>query len=80
MNLRPIKSNMTEVAFGDPMNPDIVVLFSYKTPVAAYISNTDTYYKTTTKWSQTTTRHINNWLDGTEATEEKQEFFNNLVK
>lgn len=80
MNLKPIASNVTQLTFGDPMNPDIVVLFSYQTPVAAYISDTETYYRTSTKWSRTTTRHINSWLDGIEAKEEKQEFFNNLVK
>ena len=54
------------------------ILFSYETPVAAIIDGD--YYKTEKKWSRTTTRHINDWLDGDEATEKPQEFFDNLIK
>lgn len=55
MKLTPIKANMTEVQIGDKR-----VLFSYKTPVAYYQDGKA--YQTNKKWSQTTTRHINQWF------------------
>lgn len=56
MNLRPIKANMNEVEVGN-----ITVLFSYKTPVAYHEAGVG-YAKTNKYWSQTTNRHINQWL------------------
>ena len=52
------------------------VLFSYSTPVAALTDNG--YYRTSTKYGSTTTRHINKWLDGVLAKEQPQEYFNSL--
>lgn len=76
MKLNPIASNMTEV-----QTEKGAILFSYKTPVAAYIDGK--FYKTDKKWSVTTSRHINKWFgtkDVCEAAEEKpQDFFDSLV-
>ena len=38
------------------------VLFSYRTPVAAYVFGRG-YVKTEKWWSVTTSRHINKWLE-----------------
>ena len=78
MRLTPIKSNMTEVTIGDK-----TILFSYGTPVA-YCS-WDGYYKTNRKWSNTTSKHINQWLNSYGATKEdareiNQSELDNLVK
>lgn len=73
MNLKPIASNMTEVTMGD-----CTVLFSYQTPVACCIKG-DGYYRTDKKWSITTSRHINKWLDGITAKPAPQSFFDNLA-
>jgi len=72
MKLRPIASNMTEVEI-----KGATILFSYETPVACRSLNN--YYRTEQKWSQTTSRHINKWLNGKTAELKPQEFFNNLV-
>lgn len=74
MKLTPIKANMTEVQIGK-----VRVLFSYQTPVATHCQETDSFKRTSKKWSSTTTRHINHWLDGTRAEEIDQDFFDNLV-
>lgn len=58
MKLTPLASNMTEVE-----TEKYRVLFSYKTPVA--FVNKDGFSViniTNTKWSATTTRHINKWI------------------
>ena len=73
MQLRPIASNMTQLDLADGTS----VLFSYSTPVACLTDNG--YYRTAKKWSVTTSRHINKWLDGVLAKEQPQEFFNELV-
>lgn len=73
MNLKPIASNMTEVKVGV-----ITVLFSYSTPVAACIP-TKGWFRTEKKWSVTTSRHINKWLDGVKAEEKPQSFFDSLA-
>ena len=56
MQLTPIGSNMTEVETDDAR-----ILFSYRTPVAAFIHGTG-YVKTEKYWSTTTSRHINKWM------------------
>ncbi len=58
MQLTPIASNMTEVETSEAR-----ILFSYRTPVAAYIFG-EGYVKTDQFWSVTTSRHINKWLKG----------------
>ena len=83
MQLTPIASNMTEVETSKAR-----VLFSYRTPVAAYVFGRG-YVKTEKWYSVTTTRHINKWMDmdmpvtGTVAvTPEKveQTYLDNLVQ
>ena len=73
MELIPLGSNQTQInlANGDS------VFFSYRTPVACLTENG--YYRTSKKWSVTTTRHINKWLDGVKATTMPQDFFDNLT-
>jgi hypothetical protein len=72
MQIKPIGSNQTELHFSGG-----VVLFSYQTPVAACLGGR--CYKTSKKWSVTTSKHVNKWCY--EGCEEKpQEFFDNLVK
>ena len=73
MKLRQIASNMTQL----DLDNGYQVLFSYETPVACLSDNG--YYRTSKKWSVTTSRHINKWLDGVLAKEQPQEFFNQFV-
>ena len=72
MQLRQIASNMTQLDLSDGTS----VLFSYRTPVAALTENG--YTRTSKKWSVTTSRHINKWLDGVLAKEQPQEYFDSL--
>ena len=73
MQLTPIASNMTEV------ETDLGrVLFSYRTPVAAYVFG-EGFVKTEKFWSVTTSRHINKWLDGGTAKEVEQTYLDELV-
>ena len=74
LKLKPIASNMNLID-----TPDYLVLFSYSTPVACYDKNSLDYYCTAKKWSMTTSRHINKWLDGVKAVEQPQEYFDNLL-
>jgi hypothetical protein len=55
--VKSIGSNQTEVHKDD----GTVVLVSYETPVACFISG-EGYYKTSEHYSKTTSRHINQWL------------------
>jgi hypothetical protein len=73
MRVRNVGSNMTELLING-----YTVLFSYETPVAALTPQG--YVRTSHKWSQTTTRHINKWLDGMVADEMPQDFFYNLTE
>jgi hypothetical protein len=74
MKLRPIKANMNEIELLDGKT----VLFSYSTPVA-YYDTSGGFYRTSKKWSATTSRHINQWLKGANATEVNQSVLDNLV-
>jgi len=60
MKIKQLASNMTELQSGDTR-----ILFSYETPVAAYIVNQG-LYRTSKKWSVTTLNILANgiWLDG----------------
>ena len=75
MKLKLIASNMIEIS----INSVGTILFSYETPVAAYTPNGT--FRTSKKWSSSTSRHINTWLhkNGLIAKEAPQEFFDNLV-
>ncbi len=53
-----------------------VVLMSYSVPVACRMDGN--YYRTNKKWSTTTSRHINRWLDGRRAMEVEQGFFDDM--
>jgi hypothetical protein len=76
MNLKPLAANMTELEISGWK-----ILFSYSTPVAAmHIGHHPGVFRTSYKWSVTTTRHINKWLDGREDVYLRpQEFFDNLI-
>lgn len=76
MTLKPLGNNVNQVTVGLTD-----VLFSYRTPVAIFDHNTGRAYKTSHKWSATTTRHINKWFDQRTDVELKpQEFFDLWVK
>ena len=74
MQLKRLGSNQTEVS----LNNGTKVFISYDTPVAAQLPDYE-YVRTATKWSVTTSRHINKWLEGVIATEVPQETLDNLV-
>ena len=74
MKLKQLGSNMTELDMGD-----VQVFFSYETPVAAR-TDTGAMVRTSTKYSVTTTKHINKWLDGMPAAEVPQAVINDLVE
>ena len=75
MKLKRVGYNQTELTL--PNNTK--VLFSYETPVAAQLPSGD-YVRTEQKFSRTTTRHINNWLEGVNAEQVKQSFIEDLAK
>lgn len=58
MKLKQLGSNMTELDMGFAQ-----VFFSYETPVAARLTD-GSLVRTATKYSVTSTKHINKWLDG----------------
>jgi hypothetical protein len=72
MKLEPLSGNKNQITLSDGTQ----VLFSYATPVACWVNGE--YFKTSKKWSQTTSRHINSWVHL--AIERPQEYFDNLVK
>ena len=74
MNLKPLGSNQTEVE-----TEKATILFSYRTPVAACMKDGSGFFKTSKKWSVTTSRHINQWLEGAKAKEAPQSFFDSLA-
>lgn len=74
MRLSNLGSNKTTVTFDN----GVQVFFSYETPVAARLQNYE-YVRTSTKWSKTTTKHINQWLEGVTAQEVEQDFLNKLI-
>jgi len=73
MQLTPIASNMTEVETSEAR-----ILFSYRTPVAAYVFG-DGFVRTEKWWSVTTSRHINKWIGNCTTKEVSQTFLDNLV-
>lgn len=72
MKLNPIGPNQNAVTIDGN-----VIFFSYKTPVAAFFQGR--YYRTAYKWSRTTSKHINRWLNGATAEEKPQEFFDSII-
>lgn len=81
MKVNPVGSNMIEIELKDGTGTR--VLFSYKTPVACHVPR-EGFYKTSKKWSVTTSKHINKWIDShgvsgaVEAVEKEQEYFDKL--
>ena len=73
MKLIPIATNQTEIEIGKGVS----VLFSYKTPVAAFIPGQG-YIRTNYKWSRTKSKQINKWI-GYGATEVDQSVLDTLV-
>ena len=75
MKLRNIGPNETEINTGDRS-----VLYSYNTPVVVQVHGVG-YFRTATRHSVTTSRHINRYLDGaafTTVTQEQIEDFASL--
>ena len=56
MQLKRIAANQTEIV----LNNGTTIFFSYDTPVAAQLPDYE-YVRTSTKWSVTTSKHINKW-------------------
>lgn len=61
MQLNPIAPNQIELRVGNK-----TVFFSYKTPVVVVFDN-GSVYRTNKKWSVTTSKHINKYLEGRKA-------------
>ena len=85
MKIKSIGKNQTILTFKSPeisiYPKHITVFFSYETPVACYIGEQG-YFKTREKFSTTTTKHINKWLESEKAETihvKEQSFFNNLI-
>lgn len=72
MKLETIAPNQTMLKFDNT-----TVFFSYNTPVAACIDGT--LYRTSKKYSVTTSKHINQWLAGAKAEMRDPAFFESLV-
>lgn len=70
--LKNLGNNKVEVTKAD----GTIVFYSYNTPVAARVDGK--YYRTSRRFSVTTSKHINQWLDGIKAEEKEQEFFTAL--
>tara|TARA_E500000081_G_scaffold64269_1_gene66560 strand:+ start:517 stop:744 length:228 start_codon:yes stop_codon:yes gene_type:complete len=74
MKLTQIGSNQTEITTAKGNR----VLYSYETPVAAWTEQGA--FRTSTKWSMTTSKHINAYLGGKDVGKEvDQQWLNNLV-
>ena len=75
MKLTQIGSNQTEITTAKGNR----VLYSYETPVAAWTEQGA--FRTSTKWSMTTSKHINSYLGGKDVGKEvDQQWLNNLVE
>jgi len=72
ISAQSIGSNQIEIHHGDN-----IFLVSYKTPVAAYVKGK--FYKTSTKFSRTTSKHINKWLGPVKADEISQDVIENWL-
>lgn len=73
INAHSIGSNQIEIQHGANR-----FLISYKTPVAAYISGQG-FFRTSTKYSRTTSKHINKWLTGASAQDIPQQIINDWL-
>ena len=75
MKVSNVGSNMTQITTND----GTCILFSYETPVSACMGDGSGFVRTAKKWSSTTSRHINKWLDGASAKEVEQAVLDHLV-
>lgn len=75
MKLKKVGSNMTQLT-----TSNYIVLFSYDTTVAYEDKGTGMCYKTSQKWSRTTSKHISKWLGGRIASDVSQDVLDGLVK
>lgn len=75
--VQSLGANRTQITL---TNGDLI-LVSYKTPVAALISGQG-YVKTEQRWSNTTSKHIGQFCDGTakDVPTRPQEFFDTLLQ
>ena len=71
MKLKQLGSNQTLIQFSNGNE----VFFSYETPVAGYDASRGVYERTSEYYSRTTSRHINNYLDGVKAVDMHQDHF-----
>ena len=82
LKLKIIGPNQTEITKAPaPESGDMLkacIFFSYETPVACHVEGQG-FFRTATKHSVTTSKHVNKWLDGAKASEKPQEFFDNLL-
>ena len=74
MKLKNIGSNQTQITTANGNT----ILFSYSTPVAANLHDGG-FIRTATKYSRTTSKHINQWLAGANAKEVQQSEIDALV-
>jgi hypothetical protein len=73
MRVKSLGNNKTLVTLSNGNE----IFVSYQTPVAACIDGV--YYRTSKYWSKTTNKHISLWLDGDDAAEQPQNFFDQLM-
>lgn len=73
MKLKQAGSNQTILEIGETQ-----VFFSYETPVAAFVPGRG-YLKTDCRWSQTTSKHITQYLQGAKATVVPQSELDQLI-
>ena len=74
MKLNCIGLNQTELVLNDKSR----LFFSYSVPVV-FINAKNQAFKTSKKYSATTTKHINKYLNGKNAEYKNQEFFDNII-
>lgn len=73
MKLRQIKPNQTELTLSN----GVVIFFSYGTPVC--VDTGEEILQTEKKYSVTTSKHINQWLDGRKTKLVPQEEINSYI-
>lgn len=71
--LKNLGSNQTELTIGNK-----VLFFSYNTCVCAEVDGK--LFKTSKKWNNTTSKHINSWINGRIAESIQQNYFDELAK
>jgi len=74
MSIEKIGSNMYL-----HLRKNVTVLYSYNTPVAAYVRSIG-YVRTSQYYSKTTSKHINKWLHGQDYEVVSQEHIDFLAK